>query len=216
MKNKKEHCIIRYQKYKFDYIGIPKTGSSTFKTSIWVSEGSLKENNIRNNLEFYKPLKKSLKYINPTDNNLYTVIHFRNPVERFLSTFKDVTQGHKAHILIGQKPSNLFKDNLELFLDSINDIQEEKRNVHLRSQSWFVKHISVFNNHFTFRTEDYKPAINSLNNILGLNLKLFHINDTNNIIKPNVNSNIINKIEKFYENDFILWEKAKQYETNKN
>jgi len=32
MKNKKEHCIIRYQKYNFDYIGIPKTGSSTFKT----------------------------------------------------------------------------------------------------------------------------------------------------------------------------------------
>ncbi len=210
MKNKKTHCIIRYQKYKFDYIGIPKTGSSTFKTSIWVNDGSLIESDISNNLEFYKPLKKSLEYIDPINNNLYTVIHFRNPVERFLSTFKDVTQGHKTHILVGQKPSNLFKDNLELFLDSINDIEEEKRNVHLRSQSWFVKHIPVFNNHFMFRMEDYKSSISALNNILGLNLKLFHINHTNRILRPDVNSNIVNKIEKFYEKDFILWEKAKQ------
>ena len=57
MKNIKTHCIIRYQKYKFDYIGIPKTGSSTFKTSIWVNDGSLIESDISNNLEFYKPLK---------------------------------------------------------------------------------------------------------------------------------------------------------------
>lgn len=208
MSRKNEHCIIRYDTLNFDYIGIPKTGSSSFKVSAWLEQKIISEKDIDWSIDWYKKYKKHLTYIWPKQNNLITVIHFRNPIDRMISTFKDVTQGKKQHITINSIGSNNIKD-IDYFIDLINELPEEGRNVHLRSQSWFVNHITDWNNTITFQTENFSDGLNKINKTLDLNLTYKHANTTNYINSPMITTKVKNKIEKLYEQDFVLWERAK-------
>jgi len=205
----KEHCIIRYTDLNFDYIGIPKNGSSSFKTSVWLEQKIISESDINWDIDWYKKYKKYLTYISPAQNKLPTVIHFRDPVKRLISTFKDITQGKKQNIVVNGIASNGIK-NLDYFVDLINDMSEEDRNVHLRSQSWFVKHIDDFKNCILFTTENFEQGLNKVNQTLNLTLQLYRFNTTDNITTPAINQQTISKIEQYYATGFDLWENSKR------
>lgn len=207
----KDHCIIRYEKYDFDYIGIPKTGSSSFKTSMWIQQGVIRDNDINWSMNWYKKYKDNLNYISKTENNKLTIIHFRNPVDRVISMFKDLTQGEKQYIKVKSVTSkNIESRGFEYFIDLLNDMSDIDKEVHLRSQSWFVNHIKNFNNHIIFQTEGFSNGLEKINKKLKLNLKQNMVNHTKGIENPRLNTSIKNKIERYYEKDFELWMKARK------
>jgi hypothetical protein len=118
----------------------------------------------------------------------FTVI--RNPYTRFESMWKDIKR----------RPDQFFKnkriDTLEEFFDYLERTEDEKRNVHFRSQSYFISDgVKILPDH-VFDIED-KESINKF-----LNIKLEKHNSINSPVK--FTDNQISRIYSIYEKDFKI------------
>lgn len=211
--NVKQHSIITYPDLGFNYIAIPKTASSSFKTACWVAQGIVSEEDFKIDNWFKKP-KKYLKYISPNDaleNDLITITTFRNPINRTISLFKDFLYGYKkdenpsGSKQFRQDFSNAKeRQDLEYFIDFFTSHPEEDRNIHFRSQSWFVNFILTDPNTFFFTSENYDSGIEKLK-LRGFNLKSYYINKNLSKKEFDITTTVKNKILKTHETDYELW-----------
>lgn len=218
-KDVKQYSIASFPNLKINFIAIPKTGTSSFLTSLIEESDPKNIESVLSKSHEYSHNRKFATYITPDDansNNFLSVSILRNPIDRFISQYRDFFFGYKInHKTNGSKEFNRdwqnFKNSLPSendFLDFILSYQEDDIDMHFRSQYWFVKYIKPVNNYF-IRLENLNSSITSLNKISNLNLQIYNRNTTHTIKNINLNTDIKEKIKIKYAKDFTLWKDAK-------
>lgn len=132
---KLKYNISSWPNIRLNYWGITKCGNTSTKIAL-LNESGVSfdiDNKSSTNAEIHS--LSYIQYITPEDamNNGYknfTIV--RNPYDRFISMYKDSQR----------RPSILGTKNIKTVTDLINHIEkteDHKRNVHLRSQSYFIR-----------------------------------------------------------------------------
>lgn len=212
----KEYSVITYPSLGFNYIAIPKTGSSSFKTACYIADNVITEDSIKNQPStWFRTAKKSLVYVKPDvaiANTLLNISHFRHPVSRTVSLYKDFVFGFKKNTR--PKGSKAFirdfnearrRQDFRYFVDFFTAHSEEDRNIHFRTQHWFVKDF-LNTQTFFFTTEQYAQGIERLRQ-QGFNLNLYYINKNTAPSTVTINtSGVDDLILQTHETDLKLWE----------
>jgi len=217
--NIKTYGIINFEVLGFDYIGVPKNGTTSFLASCLKYLNTpidLTSETYDTDLQIHS--KNIVKYIIPTEsleNNLSKVIILRNPENRLLSVYNDFCFGNKSkyHKVSGSKSFikqwNIFfksDKNIDYFLELLDDFSDTDKDAHLRSQCWFIEPFSNLENCLFFTVEHVDKIYTTLNKKFNLKLEICNRNITYKKITK-FNEKVKEKIYIQYQKDYDLWKK---------
>ena len=131
---KLKYNISTWDKLKINFWGIPKAGNTSIKKTLHV----LSENPMPENIpvENWVHHIKYTNYIKPEEalsNGYYNFAVLRDPIDRFISMYKDVQRRTRTFNIAQQ---NLPIDNLLKLIENKTDIE---RNIHFRTQTYFLR-----------------------------------------------------------------------------
>lgn len=217
-KNKKQYSIASFDTLKINFIAIPKTGTSSFLTSLILENG----NDISNLDHVVSHSPKYATYIDKTEsiiNNFYNISIIRNPYSRLLSQYKDFMYGYKMNHKLNSSNEfkieyNKIKKDLDIysFADFIYSYPNEERDVHFRDQNWFLSHLKDNKKKFYFTTENFNNGLSTINKMFNLRLKPFYRNTTQDIKSIDLKKTQL--LENYLIDDFKLWMEV--HESKKN
>ena len=136
-KIKLTYNISSWSKLKFNFWGITKAGNTSIKYLLHQKS----ENDMRtdDNTNQWVHHIKNTQYITPEEavqNGFNNFTITRNPYDRFESMFKDV---QRRSGLMGMSHCK----TPEQFIAFLEETPDEKRNVHFRSQCYFIKNSDI-------------------------------------------------------------------------
>jgi hypothetical protein len=190
-----KYNISQWDKLKINYWGIPKSGNTSVKyallktcnksiqniddTSIWVHE---------NNLAVY------IDQITAAKNGYTNITVTRNPYERAISMYKDTIRRKDTIFATHHKNHNI--SSFDSFLDILINQPDDKRNLHFKTQTYFITKDSKLLVDEVYDLND----IPKINKRLGISIP--HINNINGEIE--LTGEQIKKINIIYEADFRI------------
>lgn len=129
---KLKHNITQWDILKLNYWGITKAGNTSMKLALLRASGIGVSSDDDSNAKIHSV--NYITYITPETANLngyrnFTVV--RNPYDRFVSMYKD---SQKRPNILGTKGIKTINE----LLNKIENTKDKNRNVHLRSQSYFI------------------------------------------------------------------------------
>lgn len=125
--------ISTWEKLGVNFWGIPKAGNTSIKYLLHYTSGNPMQPDDDKNQWVHHI--KNTSYITPEqalENGHKNIAVTRNPYERFASMWKDVKRRKR---LFGLTTC----DTIEDFIKMLEETPDEKRNVHFRSQCYFLK-----------------------------------------------------------------------------
>jgi hypothetical protein len=131
---KTKYNITAWDSIGLNYWAITKCGNTSVKASLLEKTG--RQLNKQDGINSWVHNDKNVKYISREQALKNGYLNFsvtRNPYDRFISMFKDVKRRPKQFFKNGEKIKSM--NNL---IDYIQSIPDECRDVHFRSQSYFV------------------------------------------------------------------------------
>lgn len=180
---------------KFIFIHIPKTGGIAVCRALGVKpHGHIK----------YFEYENILKI-----NRYFTFTVIRDPVFRFISAYNYLAAGGRNKFdLKSKKEFNITKDNFNNFIDGLGNMQ--KIPIHFQTQSSFLLNKqNNLNINFICKFEQLDKDFKELTKILNLeDVQLQKENISKKIISiDELNKKQIQKIENYYYEDRVLYEK---------
>lgn len=135
MSVKLRHNISSWDSLKLNYWGLPKCGNTSIKYAL-AKASELKLQKVDDTCVWVH--KENLtKYITPQQaiqNGFKNFTVVRDPIERFISMYKDIHRREQLGRKIGKNKS------INTFLKYLEKTPDEKRDVHFRSQCYFLVH----------------------------------------------------------------------------
>ena len=174
--------IIFYYEIKIAYFLIPKNAHYSI-------------------MESFKPNKFKgicdLNYFRFPVRNFFNFVFLRNPVDRFISAYKDkvIENSH-----LGALPECKGM-SLDQFIEYCEGIDLTKSDRHIRKQLTFFNPKEM---HFIGTIENYEHDLRLLSNILDRDLAYYHNHRTKLILKPNHDQ--FKKILNLFYEDYKFWE----------
>ena len=133
MSVKLKHNISSWDRLKLNYWGIPKCGNTSVKYAL-AAASELKLQALDDICVWVH--KESLtQYITPQqaiENGFRNFTVIRNPLDRFMSMHKDICRREPLSKIVGNDKS------INNFLNYLEKTNDDKRNVHFRSQCYFI------------------------------------------------------------------------------
>jgi len=211
------HQIVTFNNLKLNYWSIPKCASTTIKYALHKADCDKKifeqqEKQFTTNDDIHSwvhaiNICEKIEPKNALNNGYINFMIIRNPIERFLSLYKDFFIKRKNNNVGG---SSEFKDavctlrqepSVKGLLNLLNRFSDNKAcDVHFRSQTWFYLDSTIK----LIRLENMKTAIQAFNSTIVLDN--LHLHKTSKNIS--LSENEINQLNLIFKQDYQLYEQA--------